>query len=405
MKVLLIDVNCKQGSTGKIVYDLYTGLDKYGHTASICYGRGNRIHENNIYKFSTDLEMYLHALMTRITGLTGYFSPFATKKLITIIKHSKPDVVHIHDPKTYYLNIVSLMQFLRRNNIKTIFTLHSEFMYTGKCGYSYDCDKWKDECGNCPQIRNYPSSFFFDFTRKMFSDKKRAFHNYDNLTIVTPSKWLANRVKLSFLKDKDIRVIHNGIDTTNIFYPRNYDHLKKRHNIYDEKVVLSVAPGIMSERKGGRWIIELAKRFKNEEVKFIIIGVGDKKQKFDSNIISLGCVSNQLELAEYYSMADSFVICSKRETFSLTCAEALCCGTPVVGFKSGAPETIFEEPYAKFVEYGDMDNLIVSLYENLNNDNKNFKHSCYMYGNKSFSNSKMINDYLDLYNNLVTKER
>lgn len=401
MRVLLIDVNCKHSSTGKIVYDLYTNLNNDGHTAAICYGRGPLVKEPMIYKFSSNLEMYAHALLTRVTGLTGIYSPIATRRLISFIQEFNPDVVHIHELHAYFVNISPLIDYLKKKEIRTVWTFHCEFMYTGKCGFTYDCEKWKVECNNCPQIRNYPSSLFFDFTKRMFNDKKKAFIGFDNLMIVTPSKWLANRVELSFLKDKNIRVINNGIDTINIFHPRNFEHLKKKHNITDEKVILSVAPDIMSKRKGGEWVLELARRFENKKVKFILIGVDDLNQKFDSNIIALGRTANQIELAEYYSMADAFVICSKKETFSLTCAEALCCGTPVVGFKSGAPETIFENTYAKFVEYGDINNLVISLNEILNADNESLKQACYLYGNKSFSNSKMVEDYFDLYKNIM----
>lgn len=397
MKVLLIDVNCKQGSTGKIVYDLYTELNKAGHTACVCYGRGPIINESNIYKFSNDIEMYFHAALTRLTGLTGYFSPIATMRLFRIIQCFQPDVIHIHDPKTYYMNIGSVVNYLKKNNIKTIWTFHSEFMYTGKCGHAFECEKWKIKCEKCPQVREYPASLLFDFTTRMFNDKVKWFDGFTNITIVTPSNWLKYRVKQSFLKDKDIRVIHNGI-VTEIFYPRPYEHLKEKHNITDEKVVLTVAPGLMSKGKGGRYVLNLAKRMKNEKIKFILIGVEDLNEKFDDNVIALGKIENQKELAEYYSLADVFVLASKAETFSLTCAEALCCGTPIVGFKCGAPETIFEQPYAVFVDYGEVDALMYAVESKLRNaDTLKIKRDCAAYGLENYSKYVMIEKYMSIY--------
>lgn len=395
MKVLLIDVNCKKSSTGKIVYDLYTECRKVGYEAAICYGRGSKLAEENIFKFGLDVETNFHALMTRITGLTGRFSYFSTQRLLKFMDEFKPDVVHLHELHAYFVNLAPVINYLKKNNIKTVWTFHCEFMYTGKCGYAFECEEWHYECGKCPRVKEYPSSLFWDFTKQMFSEKKRLFDGFDNLTIVTPSKWLAKKVKQSFLGDRDIRVIHNGIDTINVFQPRPFDHLKEKHNIADEKIVLAVAPGLMDPRKGGRTVLELAKWMKAGNLKFILIGVDDLKEKFDNNVIALGSIEDQQKLAEYYSMADVFVLCSEKETFSLTSAEALCCGTPVVGFKSGAPETVFEQPYANFVEQGDLDALEQAVIRALNNPMS--PSDLRLYGQDTFSIGKMSEQYFETY--------
>lgn len=398
MRVLLIDVNCKYSSTGKIVYDLYTNLNNDGHTAAICYGRGPLVKESMIYKFSGNLEMYVHAFLTRVTGLTGIYSPIATHRLIKYIEEFNPDVVHIHELHAYFVNIVPLINYLKKNKIRTVWTFHCEFMYTGKCGHAYECEKWKFECGDCPQVREYPSSLFFDFTKKMFKEKRKLFNDFNNLTIVTPSEWLASRVKNSFLKDKDIRVIHNGIDTTNIFYPRNFEHLKKKHNITDEKIALAVAPDLMTDQKGGKWILKLAEKFKNEKIKFILIGIDNVNQKFDDNVIALGRTSNQIELAEYYSMADIFVICSKRENFPTTCIEALSCGTPIVGFDAGGTKETAPEGCGIFVNYGDLNSFDKELRAVLKEfDKSKTSNECMLYGKNNYSNIVMYNKYLKLY--------
>ncbi|MDD3382528.1 MAG: glycosyltransferase, partial [Bacilli bacterium] len=218
MKVLLIDVNCKRSSTGKIVYDLYQELNKNNIEASIAYGRGPKIKEKNIYKFGLDLETILHMIMTRITGLTGIYSVISTMRLIRYIKKFKPDVVHIHELHAYFVNLKPLINHLKKNNIKVIHTFHCEFMYTGKCGHAYECEKFKTLCFKCPRLKEYPKSFFLDFTKYMYKQKKKLYKDFDNLTIVTPSKWLLDRVKSSFLKDKKMLVINNGIDV-NVFKP------------------------------------------------------------------------------------------------------------------------------------------------------------------------------------------
>lgn len=396
MKILLIDVNCKSGSTGKIVYDLHTNLIKDGYESAICYGRGKLIEENHIYKFSSNIEVYFHAFMSRILGLMGYFSYFSTKKLIRYIKQYKPDVVHIHELHSYFVNIIPLIKFLKENNIKTVWTFHCEYMYTGNCGHAFECEKWKHECGKCPDIKRYPTSLFFDFTKKMFKDKKKVFEEFNNLTIVTPSEWLANRVKKSFLKDKKIRVIYNGIDTQNIFYPRDYQSLKKKHNLTDEKVVLAVAPNLFSEEKGGKFILELANKLIDYNIKFIMIGDSSLESK-SSNVIIMGKTENQIELAEYYSMANVFVICSKMENFPTVCLEAICCGTYVCGYDVGGVKETAPKGLGKFVPYGNLEELAKIVLSILSED-KNIE-KCKKYGHTYYSRERMYEDYKKLYTN------
>ena len=354
MKILLIDVNYKSGSTGKIVYDLKQELEKEGHKVLVCYGRGKKIEEKGVIKFAYNIETLIHAFLSRLIGLMGYFSYFSTRRLIKEIEKFKPDVVHIHETHSYFVNHLALIEYLKKKNIKTVWTFHCEYMYTGNCGYTYECEKWKSICKNCPDIKRYPKSLFFDFSYKMFLDKKKAFENFNKLIIITPSQWLKDRVKESFCKEKRVEVIHNGVNIE-IFKPRDFSHLKKKHNIGNKKVILSVAPDIMSDRKGGKWIVKLAEECLNLDYIFILIGVENVNEKFPSNVIALGRTENQIELAEYYSLADVFVICSEKETFSMTCAEAISCGTQVIGFKSGAPETIFTDSI--FVNYGDIESL------------------------------------------------
>ena len=219
--------------------------------------------------------------------------------------------------------------------------------------------------------------------------------DFDQLTIVTPSQWLADRVSQSFLSTKEIIVIHNGIDTDNIFHPRDFEHLKKRHGLTNEKIVLAVAPNLMSEGKGGRWVVQLAKRFEGQNVKFILIGVNDLQEKFEDNIIALGRTDNQIELAEYYSMADVTLLMSSRETFSLICAESIACGTPVVGFESGAPESVFKPPCATFVKYGDLDAISYEVMQTLKNEKD--RNTLATFGSQKYGKNSMVKKYMEQY--------
>ena len=341
--------------------------------------------------------------MTRVTGLVGVYSHFSTNKLIDEIKSYKPDVVHLHELHGYYINIKSVVDYLKSDNIPVVWTFHCEFMYTGKCGYAYECEQWKTECVKCPQLKEYPASIYFDFTNFMFNQKKTYMDDFNNLEIVTPSKWLANRVKLSFLKDKTVSVIHNGIDTTDIFYPRQINNLIKKHNLKDKKIILSVAPDLMDERKGGDWVLKLAARFDNS-YRFIMIGLEDDIDNPPENVIGIKRTENQVELAEYYSISDLLLLTSLKETFSLVTAESLACGTPVIGFDSGAPVEVAPSRYGYFVPYGEIDSIEALIYE-FYNKKLVFKTAaeCRDFAVSNYSKEQMYLKYLNLYQKINDK--
>lgn len=355
MKVLLIDVNCKNSSTGKIVYDLYTRLRQDGHRCAICYGRGAQVDEEDIYKFGLDWETNLHAGLARLTGLNGCFSAFSTDRLLRFLEAFQPDVVHIHELHAYFVNIGPVLRYLKKKNIPVVWTFHCAYMYTGKCGVPFDCQKWQTGCKGCPRVQDYPKSLLLDFAAPMLRWKRKLLQDL-NFTVVTPSCFLADQVKKSFLQDKPIRIIPNGIDTQSVFYPRvqqQCDALRQQYGLANKKVILSVAPGIMTEQKGGQTVLALSKNFVGENVHFVLIGA-EENDTPAPNVTMLKRTADQQELSLWYSAADVFLICSQYENFPTTCLEAMCCGTPVVGLDNGGTKETVPAPYGLFVNSKDM---------------------------------------------------
>ncbi len=349
MKILLIDVNCKYSSTGKIVYDLYKRLNADGHEARIAYGRGDVIDEPGIYKFGLDWETKIHAALARITGKNGCYSPKSTARLIDYIKEFKPDLIHIHELHAYFVNHGVLLRFLKEQQIPIVWTFHCEYMYTGKCGFAYECQGYRSGCGNCPYIREYVSSLKLDRTAKLLAEKKASMEGLNIKSIVTPSKWLADKTKETYLYKYNIQVIHNGIDTDGIFYPRPADpELRRQYGIGEkDKLILAVAPNIMDVRKGGQMVLDLADTM--QDTQFVLVGA-DETKRYSNNVQLIARTKDQDELARWYSEADLFIICSKAENFPTTCIEALCCGTPVVGLDECGTKETAPEPYGTFVK-------------------------------------------------------
>lgn len=399
MKILLIDVSCKIGSTGKIVYDLYTEYKRKGHDVKICYGRGRGFRNPDIYKISSSAGVYLHALKTRLTGYVGRGNYLATMRLIKFINKFRPDIVHVHNIHGYYVHAYKLLLHLKEHNVRTVFTMHDEWSFTGKCGHPYECERLKDGCGNCPQLHEYPKSCFFDRTSIEYRKKKEIFTGFKTLIISPVSYWLKDQAKKSpFLKDHHFSVVYNGLNT-DVFTPTEHQHLKIKWNIKkDEKIILHVTPNFDDARKGGKYVFELAKRLSNKNIRVIIVGVKNKIDHFFDNLILVGQTENQNELAAYYSMADITLLTSQKETFSMICAESLCCGTPVVGFASGAPAEVAPEPFGLFVPYGDMEALEQSVHKLINGNVKLSIHKqCEFFGKDNYGKNVMAEKYIELY--------
>lgn len=361
MKILQVNCVYKKGSTGKIVYDLHKGLLAQGIESVVCYGRGEPCSDAYVYKTCPEWYSKLNNLLSRLTGVMYGGCFFSTNRLVSIIKKERPDVVHLHCINGYFVNIYRLINWLKKNNIKTVLTLHAEFMYTGGCGHALDCEQWRREtgCRACPQWRKETKSWFFDRTPHMWKRMKAAFSDFDNNLLVTSvSPWLEQRAAESpVFRNKPHCTVMNGLDTE-IFRPSDEgtgQKLRSELEIRDEKIVFHATAGFSAEPehfKGGHFVLELARQM--PEVKFVVVGTVSGQVSAPENVLILGRVADQNRLAAMYSLADVTLLTSKRETFSMVTAESLCCGTPVVGFFAGGPEQIAIPEYSDFVEYGDV---------------------------------------------------
>ncbi len=397
MKILQVNCVYKKGSTGKIVEDIHNVLIENGIESVVCYGRGKIINEPGVYKTSTEFEAKLNNLKSRMGGLQYGGCIFATNKLLKIIKKEKPDIVHLHCINGFFVSIYRLVEFLKKNNIPTVLTLHAEFMHTGNCGHAYECDKWLIGCGNCPNVKGATYSYVFDRTATAWRKLKRAFESFKNIEIVSVSPWLQSRAERSpILKEFEHTTILNGINC-DVFKPYKSD-LREKLGLQNKYVILHVTASFKDPAKGGQYVIDLAKSL-GERAAIIVIGSYEKTEKLPPNIIDIGRVKNQSELAKYYSMADLSLITSKKETFSMPVAESLCCGTPIVGFKAGGPETIAIPEYSEFCEYGDMEAL-----EQLVLNQMQVKHEqnyVSAMAQKKYSKQIMTNKYICIYRNLI----
>jgi len=339
MKVVQLNATCGSGSTGKICVAVSELLTERRVENYILYTQGDSDFPSGI-KYTGQKYQKIQALKSRILGNYGFNSRAATRTLIAHLERIQPDIVHIHNIHSHDCDLDILFRYFKEKKTKLFWTFHDCWAFTAYCTY-FDmagCDKWKKGCNSCPQIKQY--SWFFDRSQAMYRRKKELFSGLD-LTIITPSQWLADLVKKSFLKEYPVKVIHNGIDL-NVFKPTPSD-FRVRYHCEDKFILLGVAFG-WGPRKGLDVFVELAKCL-DERFQIVLVGTDEKVDKqLPDNIISIHRTQNQRELAEIYTAADLFVNPTREEVLGLVNLESLACGTPVVMFDTGgSPECVDAE--------------------------------------------------------------
>ena len=361
MKIVQINALCGKGSTGKICVDISKLLTEKGIENYILYSLGKSDYPLGI-KFTNEKYLKIQALKSRIFGNYGFNSQYATKKLIKELKKINPDIVHLHNIHSNDVSLEMLFGYLRENQIKVYWTFHDCWAITGYCTHfdMIGCGKWKTGCHSCQLSKEY--SWFFDRSKKQYERKKAIFRDID-LTVITPSKWLAGVVKESFLKDFDVKVINNGINL-DIFKPTE-SNFREKYNLQDKKIVLGVAFG-WGPKKGLDAFVELSKRLpKNYQI--VLVGTDSNVDKqLPSNIISIHRTNNQKELAEIYSASDVFANPTREETYPTVNMESLACGTPVVTFKTGGSPEIIDDKTGIVVDVNDVNsfkNAIIEICE------------------------------------------
>lgn len=395
MKIIQINTVYKVGSTGKIVDKLYNLSKEKGFECKVVY----RYPEKNTFVdtiyASSWLDCHIHNRLNRYTGLQGWFSFLRTSKLVKYFKKYKPDLIHLHNLHGSYVNLKVLFRYIKKNNIRVIWTLHDCWAFTGGCPHflSANCYKWKKQCGNCP-LKFKLSKFGLDFTSINYNNKKNLFTNINDLTIVTPSKWLQCNIRESFLSNYRNIVISNGINLE-IFKPTPSDFRQKYNILNEKKIVLGVAFdwGIA---KGIDVFVYLSKKLDSSKYQIILVGTTESIVKqLPKNIIAINKTNDQIELAKIYSAASVFVNPTREEMFGLVNVEANACGIPVITFNTGGCPECISENSGILVDVDDFDSLeknIIFVCEQ-----SPFSIDSCVENAKRFDENKIYEEYLKLY--------
>lgn len=399
MRVLQINTIYKNKSTGRTCLELSKALNEMGHSCLTAYGHID-VHEENSYCINSNIEYKIHNVLSRLTGLEGYFSYFPTKRLIKKIKEFNPDVIHLRNLHGHYLNLPMFFKFLKKSQIPVVMHLHDCWILTGKCchpTYHNNCNGWLTECKNCPARGEYPVSWCFDFSKMMFKHKKKWFAGIENCTIVGVSDWIAGEGKKSYMGHFPVRRVYNWIDTE-VFKPRNAK--KSDFNLDENKFTIICA--------GADWntgnvktndLLSLAEKL-SDEYQILLLGRADDSINHP-RIIKTGFVSDTKILSEMYSVGDAYVHLSTADTFGKVIAEAMACGTPAIVYNVTACPELVGEGCGASVALHDIDAIVNELEKIKANGREFYSYKCIDNVLNNFSYQKCVEQTLEIYNEML----
>ena len=402
MRIVQINGGAK-GSTGKIMMGIAEVARAQGHevmcASPITTTNRDAGEDCGYYRIGTFNSRRVNVALARITGFNGCFAWLETYKLLKKIDEFKPDIIHLHNLHDSYINLSMLFSYIKKHNVPTVWTLHDCWTFTGQCPHFtiVKCDKWKAGCHNCPQYKEYPASLY-DNTKKMWQLKKKWFTGVKNMTIVTPSEWLAGLARESYLKQYPIEVIHNGIDL-NVFRP-THSNFREQYGIPEDKYIVLGVSFAWGYRKGLDCFVEMAEKL-GEQYQIVLVGTDDEIDKnLPHNIISIHRTQNQKELAEVYSAADVFVMPTREENYPTVNMEAIACGTPVVTFDTGGSPEMLDDKTGIVVEANDIEATKKAIKDICGKKRCNDEEYIVAYS-KNFDMKKRFAEYIELYANVL----
>jgi len=399
-RVLLVNTVAGKGSVGRLVTGLSDSLKERGAETLIAYGRWEAPAGQNVYRIGSDIDVGIHGVLSRITDRHGLYSSAATRALIKKIKEFSPDIIHLHNVHGYYVNYELLFSWLKneyagKEGHRIIWTLHDCWSFTGHCvHFEYaGCERWRCCCHNCPEKGQYPASLFLDNSKGNYRKKQQSFTGIKDLTLVTPSEWLKEQLKGSFLREYPVKCVPTGIDLDT--FKKRASSIREKYGIGDKPLLLGAA-NPWRERKGFDDFLKLSEALGDKAV-IAMIGLKGAEVKRVSayvNIIPVKKTDSIEKMAEWYSASDIYVNLTYEDTFPTTNLEAMACGTPVITYRAGgSPEALTPE-CGIVTEVGDIAGVIKAAGELLKKDTGETERACRQQAEK-YGRAQRFGQYID----------
>lgn len=348
MKTLLLSTSDIEGGAARAAYRLHQSLQSIGITSHLLVrtklsaDRTTIAYKPTLAKLGSSLDslpLQFYSKCNRTLFSTQWFPDAIAPKVAQL----NPDVIHLHWACNGYLQIETIPQFRQ----PVVWTLHDMWAFTGGCHYTQECDRYKNTCGACPKLN---SSRTWDVSRWIWQRKARAWKKLD-LTIVTPSSWLAECARASSLfKHLQVEVIPHGLDTER-YKPIDQQVARTLLDLPQDKqlVLFGAMHGATSDPRKGFQLLQpalknLSKAGWQDKIELVVFGASPPENPDDLGFKThyIGRLHDDLSLVLVYSAADVMVVPSMQEAFGQTASESLACGTPVVAFGATGLKDIVE---------------------------------------------------------------
>ncbi len=397
--IFQICVEPNKGSVGRIAEQIGLKMKYNGWSSYIAYGRPGLISDSILIKIGNFIDIVYHLIITRLFDRHCFGSRIATKKLVKKIETLNPDVILLHHIHGYFVNIDVLFSYFLKKRKKVYWIFHDCWAFTGHCAY-FDyvkCDKWKTECNNCVQKREYPKSIFLDRSKQNFIFKKSILESYPNLNIISVSNWMTDLVKVSFLRNHNLFTIHNGIDLDKFHRIPDVTETIVKYNIQSKYIILGVA-SLWEKRKGLDEFIKLRSQL-DDNILIILIGLTEKQIKtLPNGIFGIKRTESIKELATFYSLANVYVNLTLEDTYPTTNLESIACGTPVITYDTGGSKESIIENSGIVVEKGNINEVSRAINTILSYGSNYFTNDCRSVAEKYFDSELCFEKYLRLFN-------
>lgn len=401
-KLLQINVTANLGSTGKITEQINRIAQRLGWETFIAYGRNCNPSQSCLILVGNTFQVYEHYVERVLFDNDGLASRVATHKLIEKVKMIRPDIIHLHNIHDHWLNYRILFKYLNTLDVPIIWTQHDCWSFTGDCGHfsQLACRQWISGCSkSCPYRDGQIMRKFINKADNHYKLKKELFTAIKNLTLVPVSHWLEGVLRQSFLKDKPIKTILNGVDV-NVFKPiDDVQGTLRKYGLEDVRYVVGVATA-WSERKGFKVYCQLASRMP-EGVKIVLVGLNEKQQQEAElfGIIGIPRTENVGELVALYNGASIVMNLSYEETFGLTTVEGFACGTPSIVYNATASPELVTPETGIVCEPGDIEGVTEAVKELLSKEKP--VEACRKRAVEYYDKNDRYQEYVELYEELV----